>query len=419
MTKEPLEQWISAHFSKTLGDLMQTMHAKPLREFLAVFNSDNCCQQHCSHCFMVESKLDVAKRTREQVLALFGTNSAAVSVRETYFYVQDTLSSLTEVISILSDFPQSYLEIDPTVFLSRPSLAHTLRELGVERVAYSIHGDYPEHRALTGQNQQRWIRLIEGFRAAVRLGLAVEVSSCVYAGNEDRVEALAEAVDSIGGVDTWMVNRVVPAGRAREWPLERFVHSEHCGRAVQKLARCFRAMRNVRCIEFDVTWGPNYYGYQAKGLLGCREELERGVYNCHTASDVVRGIRNFWASGFTGHVYPCVYAIGVEDLRIGQFRNGAIYLDPERANCYLPERRLGKLIGLCSPDACGFAPICVGCRSVAHAFASRMFPGRPIPSNVGMDFCLTQYIRDSHEDAATMADLSSIVFFPPIRTGET
>ncbi len=414
MQKENLKSWIMKNFALTFDQFLEVIKSKPLREFAAVFNGENRCPFNCSHCFMVEADDQANPLTPDEVHRLFSTRSARARDHEIYYYLQDPASQMEEVLPILEKFPQQYLEIDPSIFLNRPDLFGTLRDLGIKWIAYSLHGDYIAHHNLTGQSKERWQRLLEGSRAAAAEGFLLEISSCIYAENADRVESLCQVIDSVKA-ESWFVNRVVPVGKAKQWPLERFLYGESCGAVVRKISRYFGQMQNVKHSAFDVTWGPNFYGTTGKAILGRRGETERGIYNCHTPSDVELGINNFWTSKYTGQVFPCIYAIGVSELCLGVFEKGKIKLNWEVAENYRPENRLGKLTGICRPEECGFAPICVGCRSVAHAFASKISPVRPIPANVGLDFCLTRYIRDCLDDAEAMADLSPIIRFPPFK----
>ncbi len=412
--KEPLELWAQRNFSISVDKLLQSMYKKTLRELLGVFNRDNKCVFKCSHCFMMEDGRHKNVQPDEDIQRILSSDNSAVNCRETYIYWQDPTPHLDEYIKTLAEFPQKIVEIDPTIFIKRRDLIDIFHDLGVVWIGYSIHGDYQTHRKLSGQSKKRWEMLIEGFRTAIAAGFQVGISSCIYKGNADRVEQIAEIINSIEGLGEWSVNRIIPVGRARNWLVDEFLYGEECGEVARRIARCFGYLHDVESRIFDTTWGPNFYGDQGKALLGFRSQIERGVYNCHTSSDIELGIRNFWVSRFTGHIYPCVYACGMLELCIGKIENGEIKIDKERVKKYLPENRLGRLTGICSPGVCGFTPICVGCPVVAHLFASKVNKYEAISDNIGLDFCLTKYIQENCENPDVLSDLSSIICYSPI-----
>lgn len=412
--KEPIELWVRRHFSLRVDELLQTMYKKPLREYLGVFSRDNKCAFNCSHCFMVEDDKDENFQPEKDIRHLLSSKNPLLNHSETYVYWQEPAMHLEEFIKILSEFPQNIIEIDPTIFIKRPGLLDIFRNLGITWIGYSIHGDYESHKSLTNQSKKRWEMLIEGVRTVIAAGFQVGLSSCIYKGNADRIEGIAETINSIEGLGEWSVNRIVPGGRARHWSMDKFLYSDECGPVVRRLARCFGYMDNVESCIFDTTWGPNFYGDQGKALLGSRCEIERGVYNCHTASDIQLGIRNFWVSRFTGHVYPCVYACGIPQLRIGQLENGEIKMDKERLQKYLPENRLGKLMGICSPETCGFTSICVGCPTVAYLFSSKINKTNAITGSEGLDFCITKYIQENCQDPELLGDLAAVITYAPV-----
>jgi radical SAM protein with 4Fe4S-binding SPASM domain len=291
---------------------------------------------------------------------------------------------LPELIPFYQRIGCAEISTNATLLAKKPEFLKLLRDHGIGLLFVSLHGNQQEHCRLTGVQPSVYTELLESLAYIVKSGFHLEVVTTLYKGNVGALDSLPELLIDIG-VSKWWIQRIMPAGYARNWDPSEFLYSEECKEVLFKYAQLKNRFNPTQLrVGLDLTWGPNFYSQRMlKFLAGQVQDWPWTRFACPAVSE-----NSVVISMDSKKAYPCLFFESFPEASIGEIRSD-LYVET-RDSPFSEEKLLNKLRGQCSE--CLYKAYCLGgCRAVAFSFA--MLRGAEEPFYAGQDFCLTHWIE--------------------------
>lgn len=343
----------------------------------------NRCNQSCGHCFQVETDSisydDVDSQDIFRVLSQFDSD-----VYKKYLFPREPLL-LPELLPLYKELGCTEISTNAVALIKQPELISLLHEYGIQSIFVSLHGNKKNHCALTRTNPIHYEDLLATLRLLAARGFKLEIITTLCNGNIEALDDLPELLIDIG-VSGWWIQRIMPSGNARNWPIENFLYGDKCKVVMRKYAGIKQKYAPDQLhVGLDLSWGPNFYSHRMlQYLAGQVKRWPWARFACPAVSGDMQII-----SMDSGKVYPCWFLESFPETVIGELRDD-LSMKPQQ-QLFSEEALLAGLQGICSE--CEYKKYCLGgCRSLAYSFAVKR--NEPSPFFAGQDFCLTHAIEE-------------------------
>jgi len=187
------------------------------------------------------------------------------------------------------------------------------------------------------------------------------------------------------GVSSWWIQRLMPSGKAYDWPLEDFVIGNDCINILKEFSRLRGLLENKVDMRLDLSWGPNFFSKSfLRFLIG---DLNRWPWTKYACPMITQDLQII--SLESNKIYPCWFMESFYGTEIGYISssNKPIYFEKKITNQELYK----NIRGICS--GCEYFYYCRGgCRSMAFTLSKKRNEAIPIFS--GQDFCITRAIEE-------------------------
>lgn len=362
----------------TLPEFSLACRAKSTFKIVEV--SAHGCNLSCSHCFQREPGF-VGGMNRRSMEGIFRHFEPSASIRIPF--PQEPLLQ-PELLSIYELVGCSEISTNGILLARDTASLDLLHERGIQNIIISLHGNRQDHCALTGVEPEVYDDLLRSLRTIVDRGFSLHITTTLYKGNLGALDYLPELLTSVGASE-WWIQRIIPCGEARHWPLSRFLYGDECREVMIAYSNLKRRYRPEElCVRLDLTWGPNFYSNKMiQFLAGQRRHWPWTRFAC----PLVSGDR-ISISADSGRIYPCIFFESFPEMQIGMLDAGLspVVERPLFSECEL----LDRLRGQC--EGCSYIEFCLGgCRATAFSFA--VLRNEPEPLFAGQDFCLTSMLE--------------------------
>jgi radical SAM protein with 4Fe4S-binding SPASM domain len=345
----------------TLEEFERHFRSKPASKIVQV-SIHNRCNQSCTHCFQIEGDSISREVTPHQILEVLGEFGAREYRR--FLFPREPLL-LPHLFRVYELAGCTEMSTNLTVLANQPEMLELLRQHRIRTLFVSLHGNQRQHCELTRVGPRIYDDLIRSLRMISDSGLDLEIITVLYKKNIGALDSLPELLMDIG-VSKWWIQRIMPAGLARNWPLSAFFH---------------------------LSWGPNFYSQgMLQFLAGQVERWPWTRFACPAASG-----DSIVISMDSGKAYQCLFLESFAEARIGEVeRDMSAVVDRHH---FVEDTLMARLRGRCGE--CTYKRYCLGgCRAMAFSFAHMR--GESDPFFAGQDYCLTNAIDEELRGRSTL-----------------
>jgi radical SAM protein len=235
-----------------------------------------------------------------------------------------------------------------------------LRFAGLHRLAVSLDG--ASARTHDGFRRVRgsFVRTLEIIRDARRCGLPVQVNTTLASHNLGELDATAQLLAGLGGVELWSVFFLVPTGRAADPKGPRRLTADETEAAFATL------WHHARRQPFPIktTEAPHYRRYAAQRAAAVRRAFPTDAAPILPAAPHFVGTNDGKGVLFVSHTGE-IFPSGFLPIPCGRFPFDSVVHVYQKSELFRALRDPERLGGKCG--ACEFRKVCGGSR--ARAFA--------------------------------------------------
>jgi radical SAM protein len=255
-----------------------------------------------------------------------------------------------------------------------------LRFAGLHRLAVSLDG--ASARTHDGFRRVRgsFVRTLEVIRDAGRCGLPVQVNTTLASHNLGELDAMAQLLWGLGGVELWSVFFLVPTGRAADPKSPRRLTADECEAAFATLWHLAQRQH----FPIKTTEAPHYRRYAAQRAAALRRAFPTDAAPGLPAAPHFVGTNDGKGVMFVSHTGE-IFPSGFLPIPCGRFPFDSLVHVYQKSALFRALRDPDRLGGKCG--ACEFRKICGGSRARAFAVTGDPLAEEPdcayVPAGLG------------------------------------
>lgn len=253
----------------------------------------------------------------------------------------------------------------PCGFLVTEETAKKMKEVGIQRVSYSIDGLNAESHDNFRRVKGAFDSVMKAIENSKKVGLEFQVNTTITKHNLHELPQILDMVIKLGA-KAHHPFLLVPTGRGAE-----LKHLEIPPEEYEKTLTWFYNMRDKVPIQFKPTCAPHYY------RIFRQHEREKGITvkpETHGLDAMTKGCMGGQSFAFVSHTGK-VQICGFLDVECGDIRKEPFSKIWDTSKVFKEMRAWDDYEGRCG--YCEFRKVCGGCRARAFAFTGNYMEEEP------------------------------------------